>query len=203
MAFWEFLPARFRKHRAGKSNDEAWPSIVLGDDEKLAGYVHSDNIKLVMSLTQEGLKSQIDGVRQMFTRLGTVLTQASTLANTSFAITAWLVTHPVVDRPAWFTWIFGVAGTFWSISGALAVAGMAGAKFGAPGINPRDGYKQDVLSQGVRDMQLWAIESLAVTLADGEEASDEVRRHLNSALMLLVGAPLFSLVLVAVGSLLF
>ncbi len=176
-----------------------WPKIVLGNDETQAGYVHPGNIQLLLDLTQDALKSQIEGVRQMFSRLGTVLAQASALASASAAAVIWLITHPVADRPAWFTWAFFLALLCWTASGAMAVAGMVGAKFGVPGIDPKEGYKQDVLSQSVRDMQLWVIQSHAGTLADGQTASDRVRRFLNAAIVILLAAPLPSLILRQVG----
>ncbi len=180
----------------------AWPEFALGNDETQDGYVHPENIKLLLDLTQDALKSQIEGVRQMFSRLGTVLAQASALASASAGVVAWLITHPVADRPAWFTWAFVVASLCWTISGALAVAGMVGAKFGAPGMKPEEGYKQEVLSQNVRDMQLWVIKSHAATLTSGQVASDRLSRRLNAAIVILVAAPLPSLILVVVGSLL-
>lgn len=187
---------------ANVGSGPTWPEIVLGDDETQADYVHPENITLLLDLTQDALKSQIEGVRQMFSRLGTVLAQASALASASAALVAWLITHPVADRPAWFTGAFFLASLFWTASGAIAVKSMAGAKFGAPGIEPKEGYKQDVLSQSVRDMQLWVIESHAGTLAEGQIASDCLRRSLNTAIMILVAAPLPSLALFIVGSLL-
>lgn len=183
------------------SDDEAWPEIVLGDDETQADYVHPENVKLLLDLTQDALKSQIEGIRQMFSRLGTVLAQASALASASAAAVFWLITHPVTDRPAWITWAVIFTTLFWTVSGALAVGGMAGAKFGAPGISPREGYRQNVLSQSVRDMQLWVIESHAGTLTEGRAASNHLRWFLNAAIMLLVAAPLLSLAFVAVESL--
>jgi len=184
------------------SDNQAWPDILLGDDDTQDDYVHPENIKLLLDLTQDALKSQIEGVRQMFSRLGTVLAQASTLASASAAAVFWLVTHPVADRPAWVTWIVVFTTIFWTISGASAVVGMVGAKFGAPGINPRDGYKQDVLSQSVRGMHLWIIKSHAGTLEEGAAASNSLRRFLNLAIFLLVAAPLLSLAFVALGFLL-
>lgn len=80
---------------------------------------------------------------------------------------------------------------------------MAGAKFGAPGIKLEEGYKQDVLSQSVRDMQLWVIKSHGNTLANGQTASDHLRRWLNAAIVILVAAPFPSLALIIAGSLLF
>ena len=50
------------------SGSENWPTIMLGDDEKAAGYVHPENVKLLLDLTQASLQSQLDGVRQMFSR---------------------------------------------------------------------------------------------------------------------------------------
>ena len=178
----------------------AWPEFALGNNETQAGYVHPENIKLLLDLTQDALKSQIEGVRQMFSRLGTVLAQASALASASASVVAWLIIHPVADRPAWFTWAFVVAALCWTVSGALAVAGMVGARFGAPGMTPEEGYKQEVLSQSVRDMQLWVIKSHAGTLTNGQAASNRVRRLLNAAIVILVAAPLPSLIIVIVGS---
>jgi len=184
------------------SDNQDWPDILLGDDDTQDNYVHPENTKLLLDLTQDALKSQIEGVRQMFSRLGTVLAQASTLASASAAAVFWLLTHPVTDRPAWVTWIVIFAAVFWTISGISAAVGMAGVKFGAPGINPREGYKQDVLSQSVRDMQLWVIASHAATLRDGARASGNLSHFLNLAISLLVLSPLLSLILVSLGLLL-
>jgi len=181
--------------------DEDWPEIKLGDDESQPDYVHPENVKLLLELTEDSLKSQIEGVRQMFSRLGTVLTQASALASASAAAVFWLITHPIADRPACVIWALILAGLFWTTSGAFAVVGMAGAKFGAPGIDPKDGYKQDVLSQRVRDMRLWVIASHGGTLAKGQVASDRLRCLLNAAITLLVAAPLLSLAIAATESL--
>ena len=183
------------------SDDEAWPEIILGDDESKADYVHPENTKLLLDLTQDALKSQIEGVRQMFSRLGTVLAQASALASASAAAAFWLISHPIPDRPAWITAAVISASLFWSLTGAVAILGMAGAKFGAPGLSPREGYKQDVLSQSVRYMQLWVIASHAGTLAQGQVASNRLRSFLNTAIVLLVAAPVISLALIAIGSL--
>ena len=101
----------------------------------------------------------------------------------------------------WITAAVISAFLFWSLTGAVAIVGMAGAKFGAPGLSPRDGYKQDVLSQSVRDMQLWVIASHAGTLAAGQVASDRLRSFLNTAIVLLVAAPVISLAIAALGSL--
>lgn len=184
------------------SGDKVWPEIVLGDDEAQVDYVHPENVKLLLELTQDALKSQIEGVKQMFSRLGTVLTQASALASASAAAAFWLITHPVADRPNWVIWVVIIATLFWTASGALALTGMAGASFGALGVDPREGYKQDVLSQSVRNMQLWVIKSHAGTLSNGQTASNRLRCRLNGAIVLLVAAPLLSLALVAAGSLL-
>ena len=181
----------------------AWPEFALGDNETQDGYVHPENIKLLLDLTQDALKSQLEGVRQMFSRLGTVLAQASALASGSAGVVAWLFTHPVADRPAWFTWVFVIASLCWTASGAVAVAGMAGTKLGAPGMKPEEGYKHAVLSQSVRDMQLWVIKSHAGTLKNGQAPSDRLRRLLNAAIIILVAAPLPSLILLIVGTLLF
>ncbi len=181
------------------SDGEAWPKIVLGDDETQADYVHPENVKLLLDLAQDALKSQIEGVKQMFSRLGTVLAQASALASASAAAVFWLITHPVADRPAWVIWAVIFATSFWTASGISAVWGMAGAKFGAPGISPREGYKQDVLSQNVRDMHLWVIASHAGTLTKGQTASDQLRWFLNAAIMFLVAAPMFSLAFAVAG----
>ena len=182
------------------SESEAWPDIVLGDDASQADYVPPENVKLLLELTQDALQAQIEGVRQMFSRLGTVLSQASALASASAAAVFWLMTHPVADRPDWIVWALISATLFWTGSGALAVLGMAGAKFGTPGIDPREGYKQDVLGQSVRDMQLWVIASHAGTLRAGEKASGRLKSFLNGAIVLLVAAPLLSLALIAAGS---
>ncbi len=194
---------RLLAHGKDADSRPIWPEIVLGDDETQADYVHPENIKLLLDLTQDALKSQIEGVRQMFSRLGTVLAQASALASASAGVVAWLITHPVADRPNWFTWAFVIASLCWTVSGAVAVIGMAGAKFGAPGIKLEEGYKQDVLSQSVRDMQLWVIKSHGNTLANGQTASDHLRRWLNAAIVILVAAPFPSLALIIAGSLLF
>ena len=171
-----------------------WPEVDLGDDENQPDYVHPENVKLLLELTEESLKSQIEGVRQMFSRLGTILAQASTLTSVAFAAAFWLLTHPVTDRPAWMTWATILAGMLWTGSGAIAVFGMVAAKFGAPGITLEDAYKQNVLSQSVREMQLWVIKSYGGTLATGQVASDRVRTLLNGAISLLVAAPAISLI---------
>jgi hypothetical protein len=180
-----------------------WPDFELGDDETDPNYIHPENIKLLLDLTEESLKSQIDGVRQMFSRLGTVLAQASALTSVAFAAAFWLLTHPVSDRPAWITLATILAGVIWTGSGALAVFGMVAAKFGAPGISPEEGFKQDVLSQSVRDMQLWVIKSHGGTLAAGQVSSDRVGRLLNGSIALLVVAPILSIIAGAGLSLLF
>ena len=182
------------------SDNTTFPTIKLGDDEKKAGYVHPENIKLLLDATQDALKSQIEGVRQMFSRLGTILTQASALASASAGAAAWLITHPVPDRPAWITWAAILAAVLWTISGAAAIWGMQAAKFAAPGIDPTAGYRQDVLGQSVRDMQLWVITAHARTLAAGQTESDRIRKFLNGAIILLVAAPLPPLVLVIAGA---
>ena len=180
-----------------------WPDFELGNDETQPDYIHPENIKLLLDLTEEALKSQIEGVRQMFSRLGTVLAQASALTSISFAAAFWLLTHPVIDRPAWITLATVLAGIIWTASGALAVFGMIAAKFGAPGISPEEGYKQDVLSQSVREMQLWVIKSHGGTLAAGQKASDRVGKLLNGSIAILVAAPLFSIISAAGLNLLF
>jgi hypothetical protein len=180
-----------------------WPDFDLGDDEKDPNYVHPDNIKLLLDLTEESLKSQIEGVRQMFSRLGTVLAQASALTSVALGAALWLLTHPVSGRPAWITLATMLAGIIWTASGAFAVFGMVAAKFGAPGISPEEGYKQDILSQSVRDMQLWVIKSHGGTLAAGQVASDRVGKLLNRAIALLVAAPLLAIIAAAGLSLLF
>jgi hypothetical protein len=167
--------------RGYKKNDvireiRVWPDFELGDDDKDPNYIHPENIKVLLDLTEESLKSQIDGVRQMFSRLGTVLAQASALTSVAFAAAFWWLTHPVSDRPAWITLATILAGVIWTGSGALAVFGMVAAKFGAPGISPEEGFKQDVLSQSVREMQLWVIKSHGGTLAAGQVSSDRVGR---------------------------
>lgn len=182
------------------SDDEAWPDIQLGENETQIDYIHAENIKLLLDLTQDALKSQIEGVRQMFSRLGTVLAQASALSSASFAASFWLITHPVAGRPAWIIWTVLLVGLFWTVSGAIAIGGMMGAKFGAPGIDPREGYRQDVLGLSVRDMQLWGIQSHTGTLEAGHAASNRLRKCLNAAILLLVAAPPLSAACVAVGS---
>lgn len=172
----------------------SWPDFELGDDEKDYNYIHPENIKLLLDLTEDSLKSQIDGVRQMFSRLGTVLAQASALTSVAFAAAFWLLTHPVSDRPAWITLATILAGFLWTGSGVLAVFGMVAANFGAPGISPIEGFKQDILSQSVREMQLWVIKSHGGTLAAGQIASDRLRGLLNGSISLLVLAPILSTV---------
>lgn len=166
-----------------------WPTIDLGEDADRQGYIHPDNVKLLLDQTENALKSQIEGVRQIFSRLGTILTQASALTSVSSGATLWLLTHPVSDRPAWISWTCALAALFWTLSGAVAVVGMRGAKFAGHGIHPEDGYKQIVLEQSVRDMQLWMIATLAGSLKDGREASDRLRDYLNASIMGLVAAP--------------
>ena len=131
----------------------------------------------------------------MFSRLGTVLTQASTLTGASAAAAFWLVTHPAVPRPLWTSLATVFAVLLWTASGALAVLGMRGAKLGAVGIDPREGYRQNVLGQDIRDMQLWVIKSHGLTLEAGHAASNRVRRYLNWAIALLIAAPIMSCVL--------
>ena len=181
--------------------EQTWPEIARGEDDTQDDYVHPENVALLLELTQDALKSQIEGVRQMFSRLGAVLTQASALTSASAAAVFWLITHPVTDRPAWMIWVVIVATFLWTASGALAVGGMAGAKFGAPGISPREGYRQDVLSQSVREMQLWVIASHSGTLVEGQKASDRLRWFLNGAIALLIATPLLSVAFVFAGNL--
>jgi hypothetical protein len=176
-----------------KPEEYTWPKIVLGDDENEPGYVHPDNIKLLLDGTEKALQSQIEGVRQMFSRLGTVLTQASTLASLSAGGVFWLAMHPAPDRPSWVLLSLFFATICWTVSGGLAVIGMIGAKFAAPGLNPEDGLTQNVLSQSVRDMRIWAIETNAGSIQAGRLASDKLRSCLNAAVVTLVGAPLVSL----------
>lgn len=181
------------------SDYEEWPNIDLSKDEGDPDYVPPENIKLLLDATQAALQSQIEGVRQMFSRLGTVLSQASALASGSAGVVCWLLTHPVNDRPAWLTIVFILAALLWSVSGGVAVIGMAGAKFGAPGIAPREGYKQEVLSQSVRDMQLWVIKSHSGTIFEGGKASDRLRWCLNTAITTLVVTPLICMIIVAIA----
>ena len=182
------------------SSKHVWPEIEFKDDEKDPDYVPAENVRLLLDLTQEKLKSQLDGVRQMFSRSGSILTQASTLASASAGAVFWLLTHNLADGPRWIIWTLVIATTIWATSAGFAALAMAGAMFAAPGMHPRDGYRQDVLGQSVPRMQLWLIESLAGTLDKGHVASDRLRNNLNIAILFLVAAPVVA-ALAAVGGL--
>jgi hypothetical protein len=64
---------RLLAHGKDADSRPIWPEIVLGGDETQADYVHPENIKLLLDLTQDALKSQIEGVRQMFSRLSSLI----------------------------------------------------------------------------------------------------------------------------------
>lgn len=143
--------------RGVQASEYDWPELVLGENPADETYISQENVKLLLDQAENALKSQLEGTRQIFSRLGTVLTQASTLASASFGVTYWLFSHPVDDRSFWITLAFITAALFWTLAGVFAVIGMTAIPLGAPGINISDGYKQNILDLDVRRMQLWMI----------------------------------------------
>ena len=87
-----------------------------------------------------------------------------------------------------------VAALLWTASGVFAVAGMRAIGLAAPGINTRDGYKQEILDLDVRRMQLWLIKTHDVTYNKGKIAAAGISNALNAAIWMLICAPVAALV---------
>jgi hypothetical protein len=174
----------------------SWPDIVPGDDPTDEDYVAAANVQLLLDQTEAALRSQIDGVRQIFGRLATVLTQATTLASAAAAGLFWLRTH---ETNGWLFAAASAAIASWTVAAIAAAVGMRAAQFGAPGINPLEAYKKEVLSQSERDMQLWVVKSHGGTITTGKRASAKLTRWLNVAITCLAMGPAVFLATVVVS----
>lgn len=181
-------------------NQINWETFPLDDGNDSENYIPPENIKVLLELAKAGLQSQIEGVRQIFSRMSTILTQAIALSTGAIGFLSYLISHANPDRPKWFTVGCFMVTASWILSAAVAFIGMAGTRFGTPGIDPRCGLKQDVLTQTENQMNVWAIKSMAGTYICGAGASRILARYLNFSIFFILFGPalLFFLILISV-----
>ena len=180
-----------------KSNarDVAPTEIDLGSYKYSPGYIPVENTKLLLDLAQTSLQSQIEGVRQMLSRVGAILSQAVGLTTAAIGADYWVFTHKLEFYEVFIRAFVVFLTLSWVISGVLAMVGMIGAKFAAPGIHPEDGYTQDVLGQDIRAMHLWVVDIVVRTINAGRSESDKLKSYLNASIFFIVAAPTLALLL--------
>ena len=144
-----------------------WP--VIHDIDS----VETDNIKALIERADALLKAQDDGLKAMESRMGSLFGQSITLASAAVAaaVTAFAAIHTQPGGPApplwalpWVAQSLAVLSAFWLAAVATAAASMLGQTWTTSGMQPRDPYKETLLTAPPNSLRLAIARSLQEAL---------------------------------------
>lgn len=84
-----------------------YPALDFTIEPGSDGYISEDSLDLILTLCKEGLDSQIEGIKQMTARCGSILAQSISLTSASLGAAYLGLSETNYSKKSEHTWFYG------------------------------------------------------------------------------------------------